>query len=50
MVVITGKLLLIGAAAAGAGYMVVRRDVQRKLEILPLIMILLILGYIVIAK
>ena len=50
MVLITGKILLIGAAAAGMGYMVVRRDIQRKLEILPLIMILLILGYIVISK
>ena len=50
MPAITGTMLLLGAAVAGAGYMVVRKDVKRKLEILPLIMILLILGYIVISK
>ena len=50
MPAISGPLLLGGAAILGLGYLTVRDEVKRKLEILPLIMILLIIGYIVIIQ
>jgi len=50
MPVVSGPLLLGGAAILGLGYLTVRDEVKRKLEILPLIMILLIIGYIVIIQ
>ena len=50
MPAISGKILLGGAALLGLGYITVRDELKRKLEILPLIMILLIIGYIVIIQ
>ena len=50
MPVISGKILLGGAAILGLGYLTARDEIKRKLEILPMIMILLIIGYIVIVQ